>query len=310
MNHNVLSLLCCPYCHSDLEKRSAFLHCPSCYKKYPILGKNIFSVNPDLTFDIELSIKKWDQFYQKQLPNNFYLQEEQNYLKKYFNDEYCQLNQAKKIKPNLVYLEIGCGPMFLGQQLASKVELVIGIDFSLQALKIAQKMLETKNIKNYLLIQGDILNLPLKSNLVDLIHGGGVIEHFRNTEKCLSELYRVLRPQGVSFQAVPALNLGALTYRQIWGNIPNFPILKQLFEFIHLKMMRGKYMRFGYELSFLGSTLKKIGAKVGFRHLHVAKLEVATDFNYLPTKTLKSCARYLANHNSLFWPMLKFIAQK
>ena len=309
INKEILQYLCCPKCKSNLVKSGNFLTCKKCGERYEITGKNTVKIIPNLKPDLELSLQKWDEFYQKQINNKSYLKEKDNYLKNFYEDTYQQLNAQKKINKGLTYLEIGCGPMFFGQEIASQCKFVIGIDLCPSALKIAQKMFEAKGIKNYLLIQGDILNMPIKKETIDLIYGGGVIEHFKNTKKCISELYRVLRKNGVSFNTVPYLNLGALTYRQIWGNIPNLPVLKQLAEFIHIKLLKGKHMIFGYELSFLGSTLKKIHKEIGFKKVKVDKFKVKLVFDYAPKKLRPFLIR-TANSNRLFWPMIKVIAQK
>lgn len=281
-----------------------------CHKKYEIIDNDIFKIVPHLTNDLRLSITKWDQLYKKQLEDDSYITDEKKYIKNYFRDEYRQINECKKITKDLVYLEIGCGPMFFAQQISSKVKLVIGMDFSPAALKIAQKMFIEKGIKNYLFIQGDILNMPLKDDTVDLIYGCGVIEHFKNTQRCINELYRVLKKQGVSYNTVPYLNLGTLTYRQIWGNIPNLPILKQVAEFIHIKLLKEKYMVYGYEYSFLARTLRKIHRLAGFKKIRIEKVETLLLFTYIPSKLLKRICTYIATNNRLFWPAIKVIGQK
>jgi len=310
INDDFLHYLCCPICKSDLKKQDNFLICENCGKKYEIIEGNVVKIISDLTPDLELSIYKWDKFYQKRLEDKSYLKEYKNYIENFFKDTHDQLFREKELNKESIYLEIGCGPMFFGQEIANEVGLVIGVDFCLSALEIAKKSLEAKGDKNYLLIQGDILNMPIKENTIDLIYGGGVIEHFKNTQKCVDELYRVLKKDGISFNTVPYLNVGSLTYRQIWGNIPNFPVLKQLAEFIHLRLLRGKHMRFGYELSFLGSTLKKIHKRAGFKKVYVDKFKVKLSFDFIPAKFLKKICIMIANNHRLFWPMIKIIAKK
>lgn len=307
---NIFNYVCCPICKLDLYKKRKSLICKKCGEKYEIIDANILRIIPDLTADLELSIQKWDKFYQKQLLSEDYKKSHKNYMDDFYQNTYYQLSEVKRINKNLIYLEIGCGPFFLGQEIARKVKLVIGIDFCLTPLKIAKRMLEEKHIKNYLLIQGDIKDMPLKSNTVSLIYGGGVIEHFVDTQRCVNELYRVLKPGGVSFNAVPYLNIGALTYRQIWGNIPNFPILKQLAEFIHIHLLKGKHMIFGYEFSFLGSTLKEMHKRAGFKHIKIDKFNIKLAFDFIPIKIIRKIFDFIANNNRLFWPMIKVTAQK
>lgn len=263
---------------------------------------------PDLNKEIKLSVEKWDKRYKEQLKNKTFYVDRGNYMKMYYEDTYRQLNEVKKIKGN-VYLEIGCGPFFMGQQLARQSKLIIGIDFAPSGLKIAKKMLDEKGIKNYLLIQGDILRMPIKENSIDLIYGGGVIEHFENTQKSVDEIYRVLAKKGVSFNTVPFLNLGALTYRQIWGDIPNFPVLKEIAEFVHIKLLKGKHMIFGYGLSFMGSTLRKVHKKAGFKKIIIDKFDANLLLEFLP-KFIRKPFIWIANNSRLFWAMIKVIGTK
>ncbi len=263
----------------------------------------------NLSEDLKLSIEKWDKIYFNQLSSKSYLKDYENYKKLYLADTFDQLTSEKGINKEVVYLEIGCGPFFLGQELAGRSGLIVGIDFCPSALEVARNLLNEKGISNYILIQGDILNLPVKSDSIDLIYGGGVIEHFENTQKCIDELFRVLKTGGVSFNTVPYLNLGSLTYRQIWGNIPNVFILKQIAEFVHIKILKSRHMIFGYEMSFLAGTLKKIHKHAGFNNVRIDKFKVKIQFDFLPG-FLKPFFIWLAVNSRLFWPTVKVIGKK
>ena len=307
METSDLDILCCPSDKSDLIITKEKATCSLCHQVYSIKN-NIFTGLPHLSDATKLSVEKWDKLYEKEQDPKKYQEEQKKYLKLHYPDVHRQVNQEKKIK-NIVYLEIGCGPAFFGQEIAKSCKLVIGIDFSKNALRIAKQMFDRRGITNYLLIHGDILHLPIKKDTVDLIYGGGVIEHFTETQQCVDELYRVLKPSGVSFNTVPYLNLGSLTYRQVWGNIPNVPILKQLAELIHIKFLKSKHMIFGYEMSFLASTLKKIHGKAGFKKVSVTKFEVYLVFDFLPP-LIRRPFIWLAKNSRLFWPMVKVVAQK
>lgn len=306
---NYSSYIRCIGCGSDelIDQGSNFL-CQKCGKKYEVIEERIVRMMPSVTSDVALSIKKWDEMYEKELISGLYKQEYDQYREKHLNDILRQLHEEVDYK-NKVYLEIGCGPFFLGQNLAQDCTLIIGIDFCLSSLKIAKKMLTEKGIDNYILIQGDILNMPLQSEKVDLVYGGGVIEHFRDTDTCVKELFRVLKNDGVSFNTVPYLNIGSLTYRQVWGNIPNVPFLRPLFEWFHIKLLGGKHMIFGYEMSFLGSTLKNVHQRAGFRAVQVKRFDVQMSFDFAPS-FLRRPFTWLARNNRLFWPMVKVIGRK
>lgn len=270
---------------------------------------NIYSVLDSQEKDLDLSIHKWDKYYEE-LQKNRLEDSLYKYVAQDFPFVYPQLTETRALNRDQVFLEIGCGPMFLASQLADKVKLVIGVDISLKALLQAEKLMKTMAIENYLLIHGDIKNLPLVDSCVDLIYGGGVLEHFKDTSKAVSEMYRVLKPGGVAFNTVPRLNLGSLTYRQLWGSIPNFPVLRQIAEFIHIKVLKSKHMRFGYELSFLKSTLLKMHKRAGFRKVSVDRFKTRLVFAGVTNPKLRKVVLWAAENLSMFRPMLKVTAIK
>lgn len=299
----------CPIDKNELRFSKNYLKCLFCGQKYDIKD-GIIKILPQLTPDVELSMNKWGLYYKNILKNRSYIDEEKKYLTLHYRDALTQINKVwKNNNKNGVFLEIGCGPAFFSQQIAKSYRLVIGIDICPSALKIAKILFDKKGIKNYLLIQSDILKMPFQSEVVDIIYGGGVIEHFQNTEMCIKELYRILKKGGLSFNTVPCLNLGSLTYRQIWGNIPNFPALKQIAELIHIHLFKRKFMIFGYELSFLPSTLIKIHKKIGFSEITVGKFNVHLMFNFIP-RFLRKGFIWLAEKSPLFWPMIYIAAKK
>ena len=54
-------------------------------------------------------------------------------------------------------------------------------------------------------IQGDIFQLPLKKESIDVVFNAGVLEHFDFSQRCLAlrEMERVVRPGGSIIVAVP-----------------------------------------------------------------------------------------------------------
>ena len=119
-------------------------------------------------------------------------------------------------------------------------------------------------------------------------------------------MYRVLKNGGVSFNTVPYL--GTL-YRQVWGNIPDLPVLKQLAEFIHIMLLRGKHMTFGYEMSFLPYRMKKVHRQAGFNEVKIDRFDVELVLEYIPGFMARPLA-WLANNSRLFWPMMKVVGTK
>jgi ubiquinone/menaquinone biosynthesis C-methylase UbiE/uncharacterized protein YbaR (Trm112 family) len=298
--------ICCPLCKGRVQLTNKTLTCINCKRKYQITG-GIARMLPGGISGND-AITSWDRYYRETLTSKTYADLYHVYQSDNFTDTFEQLNAEKKIE-GINYLEIGSGPFYLGIDIARRCRAVVAIDSCFAALEVAKTILDKQGIRNYILIQGDIRMLPIQSGRIDLIYGGGVIEHLRDCRPCLRELDRVLKTGGVSFNTVPMLNIGSLTYRQLWGNIPNFPILRQLAEFIHITLLRQKHMRFGYELSFTPGKIRQLHAESGFRDIRIGKFRVILILEFLP-KWLKPPFRYLCEHSRLFWPMIKIVATK
>jgi ubiquinone/menaquinone biosynthesis C-methylase UbiE len=300
--------LFCIDCRGNLCKKDNFLVCQKCGRKYGYQD-GILNCIGEMEEEKVFSQKKWDIFYKNWQSKNGVIEEYKKSLPMFQKYGVEQILKYYKVDKETVYFELGCGTFTIGSLLAKKCKLVIGIDFSLTALKIAKKIMDNKGIKNYLLIRGDIFKIPLRDKTINLLYGGGVIEHFKDTGACIKEFGRIMKKGGIALNAVPYLNIGSLTYRQVWGNIPDFPVIKQLAEFIHLKLLRGKHMYFGYELSFTKLKLKKLHQKFGFRSIKFVRLESEIMLGFLP-KVVRPAARYLARNCSWFWPMMLVVAQK
>lgn len=305
IENKFLEILCCPLCKSDLKLQDKYLICTGCGTQYSIIDGIPILLPHSLSEDVQLSLNKWNTEYENiDIHKKF-----DEYKEKYINDTITQIKLYYSMQKKDRYLEIGCGPGFLGTYFANEGLDVYGIDISFSSLLIAKRLYFDLGI-NCFLVCGDINQMPFKENMFGLIYGGGVIEHFKTTELVLSETYRVCRKGGVCFNSVPYLNIGALTYRQVWGNIPNFPILKQFAEFIHIKLLNGKYMRFGYELSFTRNKLEKLYHKVGYDNVSTGRFFVTLDLEYLNSNTLKKVAQFLCQNSRLFWPMVRVTGVK
>jgi len=305
-----VNYLVCPVCGEDLILLgNESIRCSRCSNSYSITNGIFRMLEKTDDEDVKLSLEKWDSLYRTKQRKETHMENLEEYRKLYFSDLFEQFTEFKSFDDTTVYLELGCGPFYLGNLLAKDAKVVIGVDFSYAGLELADELFKQNGIENYILVQGNVLEMPIKKDSIDFIYGGGVIEHFKDTSKCLDELYGVLDHGGVSFNTVPYLNLGTLTYRQLWGNIPNIPFLKPLFEFLHLRVLKGKHMIFGYEMSFLGSTLKKVHEGSGFKNVVVDRFRVALMFKFLPT-FFRRPMKWLAQNCRLFWPMVKVIGVK
>lgn len=307
----LISIVCCPDCRGDLEIKKNILFCSSCATKFPIMDGIPVLLPSVMQNDVKLSMDKWDMDYKKKIDRKKMLELKSNYESTYSSPEMKYLKSAFGSFKNKKYLEIGSGTFFIGQKLAKEGSFVTGIDFSMNALRLAKFYLDEEKIDNYLLVCGDITKMPFKDNVFDVLYGGGVIEHFKDTVGVVKENYRVIKKGGVAFNTVPYLNLGSLTYRQAWGNIPNAPILRNIAEFVHMRLLKGRRMIYGYEFSFTKGKLRTIFLKSGFsnNNIEIEKFEVPLLFEYIKIGFLKKIAAFMANSN-LFWPVLYIKSKK
>jgi len=101
-------------------------------------------------------------------------------------------------------LEIGPGPGFLFLTFSEYANDVIGLDLEDHQLKAVREMALNEDISHkVILIQGDIVELPFKSNSLSLVYCFSVLEHVANLERAVTELYRVLKQKGSLIVGIP-----------------------------------------------------------------------------------------------------------
>lgn len=94
------------------------------------------------------------------------------------------------IKLNRPILDIGCGWGEFAEAFGEKIDM--GIDIAPRDLYVAAKGKMYKN-----LTLADARELPFSDNSYSSIISISTFEHIPNTEKLLSEMYRVLKPNGI-----------------------------------------------------------------------------------------------------------------
>lgn len=246
--------------------------------------------------DIEFTSSKWKKAYQKfgdvrydprNVPRSVLVS--RSYIERYI---------APSTK---LLLEAGCGTARSSLDISLNHGIsVVCLDITADALLIAKNLFK-KNKASGFFVRGDMRLLPFKSRTFDFVFSDGSVEHFRGTNMAISEFFRVLRDSGRVLLTVPQISISMLTLGQLRGNIPNIPVIRQILEFIHMRLLNGKLMKNGYELSFTLSQLKQLLNIFSF--VDVGLYETFHELRWLRIKTLKKLVWSLMRHR-LFCPLI------
>ena len=77
---------------------------------------------------------------------------------------------------------------------------ISGVDFSEKMLEIGKAKIQKQHLDNQIeLIQGDAADLPFENNTFDAVTVAFGVRNFENLDKGLSEICRVLKPNGLVF---------------------------------------------------------------------------------------------------------------
>jgi len=107
--------------------------------------------------------------------------------------------QFTRIRPGDTVLDLGSGAgndCFVARALVGDTGKVIGLDFSETMLAKARKNVEKLGYTNVEFIQGDIEEMPIPSDCVDVVVSNCVLNLVPDKEKAFKGIYRVLKPGG------------------------------------------------------------------------------------------------------------------
>ncbi|HNQ27332.1 MAG TPA: bifunctional demethylmenaquinone methyltransferase/2-methoxy-6-polyprenyl-1,4-benzoquinol methylase UbiE [Aquaticitalea sp.] len=164
-------------------------------------------------------------------------------------------------------LDIATGTGDLAIQLAAKTHAEItGVDISEGMLEVGRKKVAQKGLNNKItLMVGDSENLPFESNSFDAVTVAFGIRNFEDLEKGLSEILRVLKPNGtfvILETSVPTKNPYKMGYSFYTKNIlPNIGRLfsKDRSAYAYLSESASKFP--------YGEALNNILRQIGFNNV-------------------------------------------
>ncbi|MDQ5962364.1 MAG: hypothetical protein QG653_171 [Patescibacteria group bacterium] len=97
-------------------------------------------------------------------------------------------------------LDVGCGAGHGSNLLSKKYKKVYGVDISPEAIGYAKNNWGSDNIE---FVVGSAMDIPFPDSTFDAISAFEVFEHLTDWRKFLSELRRVLKPEGVVYISTP-----------------------------------------------------------------------------------------------------------
>jgi len=121
----------------------------------------------------------------------------ETYDGRYFEEQDAKIRAALNSKPltfnsKNVVLDLGCGTGFLFPHLREKVEMLVGLDFSPNILKLAKK----RTTDNVSLIRADADYMPFRKHVFDVVFAFTLLQNMPNPAKTLDEMKRVTKPYG------------------------------------------------------------------------------------------------------------------
>lgn len=161
-------------------------------------------------------------------------------------------------------LEVGCGSATISLLLAKKGYQTTLVDFADSALLVAQKRFLSQNM-NGEFINANAESLLFADNTFDMAMSFGLLEHFENPWKVISEMVRVLKPGGIFLSDIVTKRFSVLTIGKIISFLIRFPyhLIIKLNPSKALWDYRDLFTPDFYENSFSSEEYKKFMEQTG-----------------------------------------------
>ena len=101
-----------------------------------------------------------------------------------------------RLVPKITIADLGAGEGMISQLLAKRAKKVYCIDSSKNMVRLGSELATKKNLLNLSYKLGDIEDVPLDPESVDLALMSQSLHHAQRPQRALSEAYRILKPSG------------------------------------------------------------------------------------------------------------------
>jgi ubiquinone/menaquinone biosynthesis C-methylase UbiE len=156
-----------------------------------------------------------------------------------------------RLNSDYIAADLGCGSGFFTLPLSRRVKKVYGIDVQEEMLKFVAQKISREKIGNVELLLSEEGEIPLENNSVDLLLSANTLHEFRDREKMIKEMKRVLKPSGkaviVDFKKAET-GFGPPVAIRISNEQT-----KQLFEKHGFKTLKSRKLQYHYLIVFLNN---------------------------------------------------------
>lgn len=174
------------------------------YAENAILQKYILKVKRLRIMDIENSIMASKQGFEYSFSSgNFYNKQTQD--EQHLNN----ILDFLPFKADMKILDLGTGSGYLSFPIAKKYPniSIIGLDIIEKALEVNRLKAKEENVRNISFITYDGIDFPFADNEFDMVISRYALHHFPDIQKSISEVSRVIKPEGFLFISDPTPNV-------------------------------------------------------------------------------------------------------
>lgn len=206
LKRKIRVLRCPSCCHEDIVLRQSFLQCRNCKEEFSILSENSAVLLSNKNFSLTKkniqefwgdTCKQWYSVVDESLTQESLNKHVEDLLQMFIYRKHLAVTEMElKNVTGLSILEVGSGGGGHSALFQKQGADVVAVDITPERVKSTAKKLSLLKSNSGVAFVGDAENLPFIDNSFDIVYSNGVLHHSENTDKCLDEVFRVLKPEG------------------------------------------------------------------------------------------------------------------